>query len=74
MNDCDFQPDKWEEYLKSKHKDSSDSEEEESEDEEGNDSKNGEKGKTKRQQKTKYQGIDFDDDIPLSKWKDALAR
>lgn len=69
-----MQPDKWEEYLKSKHKDSSDTEEEESEDEEGNDSKQGEKDKTNRKQKTKFERIDIDDDIPLSKWKDALAR
>lgn len=70
-----FQPDKWEEYLKSKHKDSSESEEEEeSEDKETNDRKKGKKDKTKRKQKAKFEGIDIDDDIPLSKWKDALAR
>ncbi|KAJ7356170.1 Lysine-specific demethylase 4B [Desmophyllum pertusum] len=68
-----YQPDKWEEYLKSKHKDSSDSDEDEDEEEDENEKKRSEKSKTKRKQKTRPKGIDVDEDIPLAKLKDALA-
>ena len=74
----DFQPDKWEEYLKSKHKDSSDSEEDEEEEqqEEGKEKKKYEKNKTKGKKKAKPEGIlvDIDEDIPLAKLKETISR
>ena len=71
---ADFQPDQWEEYQRTKQKDSSDSEDEE--DQEKNDS---DKKKTGQDQinssiKVSKLTIDLDEDIPLSKVKEILAR
>lgn len=73
-----FQPDKWEEYLKSKHDDSSDSEDDEEEEqhEEGKEKKKNEKDRAPGKEKIKSEGllIDADDDMPLAKLKETLAR
>lgn len=69
-----YQPDQWEEYQRTKQKDSSDSDDED--DQEKNDS---DKKKTGQDQinssiKVSKLTIDLDEDIPLSKVKEILAR
>ena len=75
-----LQPDQWEEYMKSKQKDNTDSdddddEEEEEEEEEQQQIEASEKRKEitdKSRRKTKSKIIHLDDDMPLSKLKEAL--
>jgi len=63
-----YQPDQWEDYLKTKQKDSSDSEEDE-------ESEKKEEAKSKAKRKTKSElDIELEDDMPLSKLKEALER
>ena len=66
-----LQPDQWEEYMKSKQKDNSDSDDEEEEQQiEASEKRKEMKDKSRR--KTKSKIIDLDDDMPLSKLKEAL--
>ena len=71
-----LQPDQWEEYMKSKQKDNTDSDDdEEEEEEEEQQIEASEKRKEmtdKSRRKTKSNIIDLDDDMPLSKLKEAL--
>ena len=72
-----LQPDQWEEYMKSKQKDNTDSDddEEEEEEEEQQQIEASEKRKEmtdKSRRKTKSKIIHLDDDMPLSKLKEAL--
>ena len=71
-----LQPDQWEEYMKSKQKDNTDSDDDDDEDEEEQQQiEASEKRKEitdKSRRKTKSNIIDLDDDMPLSKLKEAL--
>ena len=72
-----LQPDQWEEYMKSKQKDNTDSDDddEEEEEEEQQQIEASEKRKEitdKIRRKTKSNIIHLDDDMPLSKLKEAL--
>ena len=69
-----LQPDQWEEYMKSKQKDNTDSDDDDEEEEEqqieASEKRKEMTDKSKR--KTKSNIIDLDDDMPLSKLKEAL--
>ena len=70
-----LQPDQWEEYMKSKQKDNTDSDDDDEEEEEEQQIEASEKRKEmtdKSRRKTKSNIIDLDDDMPLSKLKEAL--
>ena len=68
-----LQPDQWEEYMKSKQKDNTDSDDDEEEEEEQIEASEKRKEMTdKSRRKTKSNIIDLDDDMPLSKLKEAL--
>ena len=70
-----LQPDQWEEYMKSKQKDNTDSDDDDDEEEEQQQIEASEKRKEitdKSRRKTKSKIIDLDDDMPLSKLKEAL--
>ena len=70
-----LQPDQWEEYMKSKQKDNTDSDDDEEEEEEEQQIEASEKRKEmtdKSRRKTKSSIIHLDDDMPLSKLKEAL--
>ena len=71
-----LQPDQWEEYMKSKQKDNTDSddddEEEEEEEQQIEASEKRKEMTDKSRRKTKSNIIDLDDDMPLSKLKEAL--
>ena len=68
-----LQPDQWEEYMKSKQKDNTDSDDDEEEEEQQIEASEKRKEMTdKSRRKTKSNIIDLDDDMPLSKLKEAL--
>ena len=68
-----LQPDQWEEYMKSKQKDNTDSDDDDEEEEEQIEASEKRKEMTdKSRRKTKSNIIDLDDDMPLSKLKEAL--
>ena len=70
-----LQPDQWEEYMKSKQKDNTDSDDDDEEEEEQQQIEASEKRKEitdKSRRKTKSKIIHLDDDMPLSKLKEAL--
>ena len=72
-----LQPDQWEEYMKSKQKDNTDSDDDDDdeEEEEQQQIEASEKRKEitdKSRRKTKSNIIHLDDDMPLSKLKEAL--
>ena len=68
-----LQPDQWEEYMKSKQKDSTDSDDDDDEEEQQIEASEKRKEMTdKSRRKTKSKIIDLDDDMPLSKLKEAL--
>ena len=70
-----LQPDQWEEYMKSKQKDNTDSDDDDEEEEEEQQIEASGKRKEitdKSRRKTKSNIIDLDDDMPLSKLKEAL--
>ena len=70
-----LQPDQWEEYMKSKQKDNTDSDDDDEEEEEQQQIEASEKRKEitdKSRRKTKSNIIHLDDDMPLSKLKEAL--
>ena len=72
-----LQPDQWEEYMKSKQKDNTDSDDDDDdeEEEEQQQIEASEKRKEitdKSRRKTKSKIIHLDDDMPLSKLKEAL--
>ena len=72
----DFQPEQWEEYQKTKQKVSSDSEEEEEDDQrkDGSEKKKESKDEAKLRKTKPKLMIELDDDLPLSKLKEALER
>lgn len=65
-----LQPDQWEEYMKSKQKDNTDSDDDEEQQIEASEKRKEMTDKSRR--KTKSKIIDLDDDMPLSKLKEAL--
>lgn len=66
-----LQPDQWEEYMKSKQKDNTDSDDDDEEQQiEASEKRKEMTDKSRR--KTKSKIIDLDDDMPLSKLKEAL--
>ena len=68
-----LQPDQWEEYMKSKQKDNTDSDDDDDEEEQQIEASEKRKEMTdKSKRKTKSNIIDLDDDMPLSKLKEAL--
>ena len=68
-----LQPDQWEEYMKSKQKDNTDSDDDDDEEEQQIEASGKRKEITdKSKRKTKSNIIDLDDDMPLSKLKEAL--
>ena len=72
-----LQPDQWEEYMKSKQKDNTDSDDDDDDEEEEEEQQieASEKRKEitdKSRRKTKSNIIHLDDDMPLSKLKEAL--
>ena len=68
-----LQPDQWEEYMKSKQKDHTDSDDDDEEEEQQIEASEKRKEMTdKSRRKTKSKIIDLDDDMPLSKLKEAL--
>ena len=68
-----LQPDQWEEYMKSKQKDSTDSDDDDDEEEQQIEASEKRKEMTdKSRRKTKSKIIHLDDDMPLSKLKEAL--
>ena len=68
-----LQPDQWEEYMKSKQKDNTDSDDDEEEEQQQIEASEKRKEITdKSRRKTKSKIIDLDDDMPLSKLKEAL--
>ena len=68
-----LQPDQWEEYMKSKQKDNTDSDDDDEEEEQQIEASEKRKKMTdKSRRKTKSKIIDLDDDMPLSKLKEAL--
>ena len=67
-----LQPDQWEEYMKSKQKDNTDSDDEEEEEQQIEASEKRKEMTDKSRRKTKSNIIDLDDDMPLSKLKEAL--
>ena len=68
-----LQPDQWEEYMKSKQKDNTDSDDDDEEEEQQIEASEKRKEMTdKSRRKTKSNIIDLDDDMPLSKLKEAL--
>ena len=68
-----LQPDQWEEYMKSKQKDNTDSDDDDEEEEQQIEASEKRKKMTdKSRRKTKSNIIDLDDDMPLSKLKEAL--
>ena len=72
----DFQPEQWEEYQKTKQRVSSDSEDEEDEEKDGSKTeKKGDKDGAKLRKTKPELMIELDDDdLPLAKAKDLLAR
>lgn len=67
-----LQPDQWEEYMKSKQKDNTDSDDDEEEEQQIEASEKRKEITDKSRRKTKSKIIDLDDDMPLSKLKEAL--
>ena len=67
-----LQPDQWEEYMKSKQKDNTDSDDDEEEEQQIEASEKRKEMTDKSRRKTKSKIIDLDDDMPLSKLKEAL--
>ena len=67
-----LQPDQWEEYMKSKQKDNTDSDDEEEEEQQIEASEKRKEMTDKSRRKTKSKIIHLDDDMPLSKLKEAL--
>ena len=68
-----LQPDQWEEYMTSKQKDNTDSDDDDDEEEQQIEASGKRKEITdKSKRKTKSNIIDLDDDMPLSKLKEAL--
>ena len=68
-----LQPDQWEEYIKSKQKENADSDDDDEEEEQQIEASEKRKEMTdKSRRKTKSNIIDLDDDMPLSKLKEAL--
>ena len=68
-----LQPDQWEEYMKSKQKDDTDGDDDDEEEEQQIEASEKRKEMTdKSRRKTKSKIIDLDDDMPLSKLKEAL--
>ena len=68
-----LQPDQWEEYMKSKQKDNTDSDDDDEEEEQQIEASEKRKEMTdKSRRKTKSKIIHLDDDMPLSKLKEAL--
>ena len=67
-----LQPDQWEEYMKSKQKDNTDSDDDEEEEQQIEASEKRKEMTDKSRRKTKSNIIDLDDDMPLSKLKEAL--
>ena len=68
-----LQPDQWEEYMKSKQKDNTDSDDDEEEEQQQIEASEKRKEMTdKSRRKTKSNIIHLDDDMPLSKLKEAL--
>ena len=70
----DFQPDQWEEYQRTKQKDSSDSDDEDDQEKNDSDKKNTGQDQINSSIKVSKLTIDLDEDIPLSKVKEILAR
>ena len=67
-----LQPDQWEEYMKSKQKDNTDSDDDDEEEQQIEASEKRKEMTDKSRRKTKSKIIDLDDDMPLSKLKEAL--
>ena len=67
-----LQPDQWEEYMKSKQKDNTDSDDDDEEEQQIEASEKRKEMTDKSRRKTKSNIIDLDDDMPLSKLKEAL--
>ena len=67
-----LQPDQWEEYMKSKQKDNTDSDDDEEEEQQIEASEKRKEMTDKSRRKTKSKIIHLDDDMPLSKLKEAL--
>ncbi|XP_073227774.1 lysine-specific demethylase 4C-like isoform X1 [Porites lutea] len=67
-----YQPDQWEEYMKSKQKDNTDSDDDDDEEQQIEASEKRKEMTDKSRRKTKSKIIDLDDDMPLSKLKEAL--
>ena len=67
-----LQPDQWEEYMKSKQKDNTDSDDDDDEEQQIEASEKRKEMTDKSRRKTKSKIIDLDDDMPLSKLKEAL--
>ena len=67
-----LQPDQWEEYMKSKQKDNTDSDDDDEEEQQIEASEKRKEMTDKSRRKTKSKIIHLDDDMPLSKLKEAL--
>ena len=67
-----LQPDQWEEYMKSKQKDNTDSDDDDEEEQQIEASEKRKEMTDKSRRKTKSKIINLDDDMPLSKLKEAL--
>ena len=67
-----LQPDQWEEYMKSKQKDNTDSDDDDEEEQQIEASEKRKEMTDKSRRKTKSKIIHLDEDMPLSKLKEAL--